>query len=163
MLTHALDPDYIDNYGYSCMRSLLESTGALDTEAKEGSRLSEVALAPVRKDVMTKRDVPDTRVGDETKDPWKKICFHYRIKHLQDRVYADINKGTYQVTEPPSLTKAELDNDDWSDFEDEDGNPTAYPPGTLDPDAREGDGDEAGDDEGSPDTSDAELKAKLNQ
>ncbi|KUF85873.1 hypothetical protein AM587_10002333 [Phytophthora nicotianae] len=82
---------------------------------------------------------------------------------LQDRVYADINKGTYQVTEPPSLTKAELDNDDWSDFEDEDGNPTAYPPGTLDPDAREGDGDEAGDDEGSPDTSDAELKAKLNQ
>ncbi|KAG2963790.1 hypothetical protein PC129_g19922 [Phytophthora cactorum] len=77
MLIHVLDPLFIDDYGYRNMRVLLESTGALDPDYK----------------AMTKREVPDTWVGDKNADPWKQLRNHYKIKVLQDRIYADMDKG----------------------------------------------------------------------
>ncbi|KAG2766602.1 hypothetical protein Pcac1_g21999 [Phytophthora cactorum] len=57
--------------------------------------------------------------------------------------------------ETPELTQAESENGDWSDFEDEDGNQTALPPGTTETDDEES--------TNSSDPSDAGLNAQHQQ
>ncbi|KAG2799569.1 hypothetical protein PC111_g20323 [Phytophthora cactorum] len=59
------------------------------------------------------------------------------------------------TAETPELTQAESENGDWSDFEDEDGNQTALPPGTTETDDEES--------TNSSDPSDAGLNAQHQQ
>ncbi|KAL3661181.1 hypothetical protein V7S43_013788 [Phytophthora oleae] len=54
IIDHALDPSYSDDFGYRNLSYLLESTGALDPDADPESRLSDMALANIRQDMMSK-------------------------------------------------------------------------------------------------------------
>ncbi|RAW21218.1 hypothetical protein PC110_g22339 [Phytophthora cactorum] len=94
-LENVLDPSAIDNYGYPSVRSLLESTEALDPKVNEKNRLSLPALARVRRDIMSSVRPMDTWAGSRTEEPWKSLVNNYNIKQNQDR-------------------------EDWSAFEDED-------------------------------------------
>ncbi|KAG2857326.1 hypothetical protein PC113_g10788 [Phytophthora cactorum] len=96
-LENVLDPSAIDNYGYPSVRSLLESTEALDPKVNEKNRLSLPALARVRRDIMSSVRPMDTWAGSRTEEPWKSLVNNYNIKQNQDVL-----------------------REDWSAFEDED-------------------------------------------
>ncbi|KAG3238126.1 hypothetical protein PI124_g16905 [Phytophthora idaei] len=70
---------------------------------------------------MTSRQVPDK---------WVKW----------ERGYGAIVDGTYEVQETPDLTQAKLGDEGWSDFEYEDGIPTALPSGPESSDVDSSDG-----------------------
>ncbi|KAL3656310.1 hypothetical protein V7S43_018882 [Phytophthora oleae] len=69
IIDHALDPSYIDDFGYRNLLYLLESTGAMDPDADPESRLSDKALANIRQDMMSKLSVPAEWIGNKNIKP----------------------------------------------------------------------------------------------
>ncbi|KAG2763007.1 hypothetical protein PC129_g20567 [Phytophthora cactorum] len=119
-LENVLDPSAIDNYGYPSVRSLLESTEALDTKVNENNRLSLPVLAHVRRDIMSSVKPMDTWAGSRTEEPWKSLVNNYNIKQIQDVVVTKISAGTYEIPTARPVFSTELQRGDWSDFEDMD-------------------------------------------
>ncbi|KAG3239265.1 hypothetical protein PI124_g15792 [Phytophthora idaei] len=133
-LENVLDLSAIDNYGYPSVRSLLESTEALDPKVNEKNRLSLPALARVRRDIMSSVKPMDTWTGSRTEEPWKSLVNNDNIN-------------------------AELQREDWPDFEeedDEDEKPTAVTE-DADPPANKG---EVEDEEEDEEEADEEESAK---
>ncbi|KAG2790222.1 hypothetical protein PC116_g16013 [Phytophthora cactorum] len=93
-LENVLDPSAIDNYGYPSVRSLLESTEALDPKVNEKNRLSLPALARVRRDIMSSVRPMDTWAGSRTEEPWKSLVNNYNIKQNQDVLVTKLSAGT---------------------------------------------------------------------
>ncbi|EEY62936.1 uncharacterized protein PITG_23021 [Phytophthora infestans T30-4] len=114
-LENALDPSNIDTYGYPSMRSLFESTDALNPDADEKSRLSLAALARVRRDTMSSTKPNVTWAGEKNEEPWQALVNNHAVKLAQDDIMAQITAGTYEVptVRPPS--GAERRRDEWSD------------------------------------------------
>ncbi|KAI9985837.1 hypothetical protein PInf_024613 [Phytophthora infestans] len=118
-LENALDPSNIDTYGYPSMRSLFESTEALNPDADEKSRLSLAALARIRRDTMSSTKPNVNWAGEKNEEPWQTLVNNHAVKLAQDDIMAQITAGTYEVptVRPPSGT--ERRRDEWSEFEDE--------------------------------------------
>ncbi|KAL3665169.1 hypothetical protein V7S43_009798 [Phytophthora oleae] len=131
MIDHALLPDYIDEFGYTNVRFILEFGDALNPTAKPKSRLSLEALARIRRNITSTRVVSDQWVGDKNLDPWKRLCNNHDIKIRQALISKSLDDGTYGRPTTREITQAELDADDISDFED-DGEPTALAPVKFD-------------------------------
>ncbi|KAG2997059.1 hypothetical protein PC121_g20086 [Phytophthora cactorum] len=119
-LENVLDPSAIDNYGYPSVRSLLESTEALDPKVNEKNRLSLPALARVRRDIMSSVRPMDTWAGSRTEEPWKSLVNNYNIKQNQDVLITKLSAGTYEIPTARPVSSSELQREDWSAFEDED-------------------------------------------
>ncbi|KAG3241350.1 hypothetical protein PI124_g13779 [Phytophthora idaei] len=119
-LENVLDPSAIDNYGYPSVRSLLESTEALDPRVSEKNRLSLPDLARVRRDIMSSVKPMDTWAGSRTEEPWKSLVNNYNIKQIQDVLVTNISAGTYEIPTARPVSSTELQREDWSDFEEED-------------------------------------------
>ncbi|KAG3079862.1 hypothetical protein PI125_g20604 [Phytophthora idaei] len=120
-LENVLDPLAIDNYGYLSVRSLLESTEALDPKVSEKNCLSLPALARVRRDIMSSVKPMDTWAGSRTEEPWKPLVNNYNINQIQDVLVTKISAGTYEIPTARPESSTELQREDWPDFEEEDG------------------------------------------
>ncbi|EEY63262.1 uncharacterized protein PITG_15498 [Phytophthora infestans T30-4] len=118
-LANALDPSTIDTYGYPDLRSLLESSDALNPAADEKNRLSIASLDRVRRDTMSCTRPSTTWAGDKNKEPWMSLINSHTVKLAQDDIMAQLAAGTYKVptTRPPS--SMERHRDDWSELGDE--------------------------------------------
>ncbi|KAI9996266.1 hypothetical protein PInf_013649 [Phytophthora infestans] len=96
---------------------------------KGRKKLSIAALTRIRKDIMSSVLPKHTWVGDRGIDPWKAIVNSYKVKQVQYLITAQIIEGSYELPCVSAPTRAEVEREDWSDFEDgkEDGD-AANPP-----------------------------------
>ncbi|EGZ10450.1 hypothetical protein PHYSODRAFT_261836 [Phytophthora sojae] len=132
VIDNALNPALIDDYGYHSLRHLLESTRALDPNAPAEHRLSLDALARIRMDI--KSDAPRNAdwVGDEDVGPWH-VLIDSKIAQETEAILAPaIKDGSYQPTSITTFSPSDIKTDDFSDFEDDEGKPTALAPAADD-------------------------------
>ncbi|KAG3010783.1 hypothetical protein PC121_g14998 [Phytophthora cactorum] len=112
-LEKALDPSAINSYGFPNLRSLLESTEALDPKANEKNRLCFPVLARVRRDIMSSVKPKDTWAGSRTEEPWKSLVNNHSVKKIQNELVDKISAGTYEIPTTRPVSSSKLQREDW--------------------------------------------------
>ncbi|EGZ15428.1 hypothetical protein PHYSODRAFT_505039, partial [Phytophthora sojae] len=132
VIDNALNPALIDDYGYHSLRHLLESTRALDPKAPAEHRLSLDALARIRMDI--KSDAPRNAnwVGDEDVGPWHVLIDSKIVQETEAILAPAIKDGSCQPTSITTFSPSDIKTGDFSDFEDDEGKPTALAPAADD-------------------------------
>ncbi|EGZ27486.1 hypothetical protein PHYSODRAFT_343606 [Phytophthora sojae] len=130
VIDNALNPALID--GYHSLLHLLESTRALDPKAPAEHRLSLDALARIRMDI--KSDAPRNAdwVGDEDVGPWHALIDSKIVQETEAILAPAIKDGSYKPTSITTFSPSDIKTDDFSDFEDDEGKPTALAPAADD-------------------------------
>ncbi|ETM98164.1 hypothetical protein PPTG_19751 [Phytophthora nicotianae INRA-310] len=107
-----------DAYGYPQVLSFLEFTDALNPKVIAKNRLSMVALARIRQDLMSGTKLKTSWIINPNVNPWKTLINYSGVKQRQLDVLAQIAGRTYELpsVDPPS--ERERDREDWSDLED---------------------------------------------
>ncbi|OWZ05303.1 hypothetical protein PHMEG_00022630 [Phytophthora megakarya] len=89
------------------------------------------ALAPEPLDRYGFQAIPEILIHAEagvSANPWKSLKNDRRIQTKQLAVFAEIKAGTFTAPTVPQRKPREKTNPNFSDFEDDEGNPTALPP-----------------------------------
>ncbi|OWY98560.1 hypothetical protein PHMEG_00030644 [Phytophthora megakarya] len=139
ILGQALVPELLDRYGFQSVPEILIHAEAFDSTKDPKNRLSDVALARIRRDITSdeRQHVPDLWVGGVSADPWKSLKNDRRIQTKQLTVFAEIKAGTFTASTVPQRKPREKTNPNFSDFEDDEGHPTALPPPPTESDMEE--------------------------
>jgi hypothetical protein len=127
VIERVLDPDTVDEEGYTSIPELLTQSKALDPKRPAHLRLSTHALARIVLDV-TDIGAPlnPNWVGNRSAGPWKKLFSDVTILAAVPKLRVRLYKGRYTVKyDHKDFVRSEQRDDD-SDFED-DGQPTIKP------------------------------------
>ncbi|KAG7386938.1 hypothetical protein PHYBOEH_008437 [Phytophthora boehmeriae] len=82
-------------------------------------------------DIRFNEKVDKYRVGSLKKGDWRKLHTNRTIGHLADDREQELKAKTYQIPTVKAYASAEADNEVYSDFEDDNGHPTALAPGDV--------------------------------
>ncbi|POM72153.1 Hypothetical protein PHPALM_11183, partial [Phytophthora palmivora] len=104
----ALKPFQLDQGDFRNTTSLLVFTNALDPDQKPENRLTDEALALVRRDVCSKEDPDKGRwVGDRLSGVWYKLIHCSRIEKLEQEIKKKVKAGTYKPSSIPPFSAKE--------------------------------------------------------
>ncbi|RLN97743.1 hypothetical protein BBJ28_00024759 [Nothophytophthora sp. Chile5] len=153
VIANALKPVKIDAEDYSDVQTMLEETGALNPDTPSAqNRLSDRALARIRTDRSTHTPDKPRWAGDPDETPWKELLACSRLDLVQGHIADALQDDVYSADSPEPFRSYEGADSDVSDFEDEDGLPTALTAEDLALSSEEGDKDEEGEEDRGPGT-----------
>ncbi|KAG1712644.1 hypothetical protein DVH05_000386 [Phytophthora capsici] len=146
----ALKPLHLDQGGFTSITELLVTANALDPDQKVDCRLSDEALALVRRDVRSK-DEPGAEwwVGDLTEGVWARLVNNCWITQVEYQLQVKKDKDEYDLPKIPPLRINEEGHPGYSPIKHRDGTFTALQAAPLEKPIDERDSDSF-----DPDTSD---------
>ncbi|KAG1703312.1 hypothetical protein DVH05_008221 [Phytophthora capsici] len=146
----ALKPMQLDQGGFTSITELLVSMNALDPDQKVDCRLSDEALALVRRDVKSEEE-PDAQwwVGDLTEGVWARLVNSREIIRVEHELQDKMDKNEYDLPRIPPLRVDEEGHPGYTPIKRRDGTFTALEAAPLEKPIDDRDSDSF-----EPDTSD---------
>ncbi|KAG1704696.1 hypothetical protein DVH05_005625 [Phytophthora capsici] len=152
----ALKPLQLDQGGFTSITELLVTTNALDPDQKADCRLSDAALALVRRDVQSNEE-PGAQwwVGDLTEGVWARLINDHWIGQTVFELQEKMDKKEYDLPRIPPLRINEEDRPGYSPIKRRDGTFTALQAAPLQKPINERDSDSF-----EPDSSDEDSEVE---
>ncbi|KAG1689251.1 hypothetical protein DVH05_002319 [Phytophthora capsici] len=146
----ALKPMQLDQGGFTSITELLVTTNALDPDQKVDCRLSDEALALVRRDVKSEEE-PGAQwwVGDLTEGVWARLVNSREIIRVEYELQEKMDKNEYDLPKIPPLRVNEEGHPGYTPIKHRDGTFTALQAAPLEKPIDDRDSDSF-----EPDTSD---------